>query len=178
MGGIARHQILYRQAKTKHKERERRRKKEKTSDSDEGTKKKGSRSKRRSIDLTRVPEKRQEWQVRGNEELHLLFLCTLGSSFSPVLSKYLLVLLLRCSLVLWLQVHIRTLTGREFDVIVNPYDDIEDLRIKIGLKEDCSSDQIILISGGGRILHDGDSLMDWHIQQGSTVFMNFRLRGG
>lgn len=39
-------------------------------------------------------------------------------------------------------------------------------------------DQIILISAGGRILHDGDTLMDWNIGQGATVFMNFRLRGG
>jgi hypothetical protein len=162
MGGIGRHQILYRQARTKHKEQERRKK----AAVDAGTKKKASRSKRRSIDLTRVPEKRQEWQVRG--EIRLV--CTL-CSFSPTISSLIIQSLFS-------QVHIKTLTGREFDVIVNPYDDIEDLRIKIGLKEDCSFDQIILISEGGRILHDGDTLMDWHIGQGSTVFMNFRLRGG
>jgi hypothetical protein len=98
--------------------------------------KKRREEKRCSVDLSKVPERRQEWEI-----------------------------------------HIMTLAGRPFSVIVHPYETVQDLRTKISIKEDCCADQIVLIVNG-RILNDGETLLEWKIADGSIVHMIFRLRGG
>lgn len=76
-----------------------------------------------------------------------------------------------------IKVYARTLSGRDIAVICHPYDKIEDLRMKVAARGDCSIDQILLLLNG-RLLDDMDTLAQWRISHGSVVFMSWRLRGG
>lgn len=74
-------------------------------------------------------------------------------------------------------VYVQTLCGRVIAVIVNPYDTIEKVRYKVGMKEGISHDQIMLLKNG-KLLEDGDTLEYWNIRDKSLIYMSLRLRGG
>ena len=60
--------------------------------------------------------------------------------------------------------------------MVHPYDTIDDIRMKIRMKEGISEDQQRLLFKGQQ-LEDG-CLLDWNMYDLCTIFLTLRLRGG
>ena len=74
------------------------------------------------------------------------------------------------------QIYVRTLCGRKIVIMVNPYDTIDDIRMKIRMKEGISEDQQRLLFKG-RQLEEG-CLLDWDLYDTCTICLTLRLRGG
>eukprot|EP00640_Fibrocapsa_japonica_P005839 CAMPEP_0113933874 /NCGR_PEP_ID=MMETSP1339-20121228/1202_1 /TAXON_ID=94617 /ORGANISM="Fibrocapsa japonica" /LENGTH=113 /DNA_ID=CAMNT_0000935389 /DNA_START=248 /DNA_END=586 /DNA_ORIENTATION=+ /assembly_acc=CAM_ASM_000762 len=75
-----------------------------------------------------------------------------------------------------MQVFVKTLNGKTVSVEVEPGDDIDTLKKKIAEKEGVPVDQQRLIFAGKQL--EGQTLADYDIEDGGTVHLVLRLRGG
>ena len=75
------------------------------------------------------------------------------------------------------QVHVQIPTGRLITIGVSPDDTLEEVSYKIQMKEGIIPDQQLLLFKGIK-LDMCDTVDDYNIQEGSTIFLTLRNRGG
>ena len=76
-----------------------------------------------------------------------------------------------------MQIAIKTLTGKIWNVEVESSDTIENVKVKIQEQEGLPSDQFRLISSGRRH-HDHETLAELNIREGTVLHMVVRMCGG
>ena len=74
---------------------------------------------------------------------------------------------------LFMQIFVKTLTGKHITLEVEPTDRIEDVKAKIQESEGIPSDQMWLIFAGKR-LEDHNTLQDYAIQKDTTLRLMLR----
>jgi len=74
-----------------------------------------------------------------------------------------------------MQIKIKTLTGRELELTVEPNDTILKLKERIEEKEGIYTNQQRLIYGG-RAMADNKTVMDYHLKAGAFVHLVLQLR--
>jgi ubiquitin len=77
-----------------------------------------------------------------------------------------------------MQLFVKTLTGKTVSVDVDPGDSIETLKHKIQEKEGIPPDQQRIIFGGKQLQGGEKTLGDFDLEDGSTLHLVLRLRGG
>ena len=77
-----------------------------------------------------------------------------------------------------MQLFVKTLTGKTVSVDVDPGDSIETLKHKIQEKEGIPPDQQRIIFGGKQLQGSDKTLGDFDLEDGSTLHLVLRLRGG
>jgi len=76
-----------------------------------------------------------------------------------------------------MQIFVKTTTGKTITLDVEPSDSIENVKAKIHDAEGIPLD-MRLISGAKELALDSATLSDYDIQEGSTLYLVLRLRGG
>ena len=77
-----------------------------------------------------------------------------------------------------MQIIIKTLTDKTIPISCSPDDTVEEIKNKVQDKEGIPPDQQRFISKDGRQLEDSQYLKDYGIEDGNTVSLVLRLRGG
>jgi hypothetical protein len=143
-----------------------------------------SRLSQRCVALLRNPEKqkkkeerkKQEVEKRKRKPIDVCFLKVRRGTCTSVLVRRTYPLT-HHHYSLCFQINVQLLTGRSITVSVSPNDTIEELTLKILVKEGINPDQQSLLYSGLR-LHEVDTVDDCHIQEQSRLFLTLRLRGG
>ncbi|CAM9228268.1 unnamed protein product [Choristocarpus tenellus] len=77
-----------------------------------------------------------------------------------------------------MQLFVKTLTGKTVTVDVEPGDSIETLKHKIQEKEGIPPEQQRIIFGGKQLSGADKQLSDFQLEEGNTLHLVLRLRGG
>jgi ubiquitin C len=76
-----------------------------------------------------------------------------------------------------MQIFVKTLTGKDMTLTVQPTMTVENLKKQIQATEGIEADQQRLIYGGKQ-LEDGQTLQDYNVEPDSTIHLVLKLKGG
>ncbi|CCI73993.1 ECU11_0375 [Encephalitozoon cuniculi GB-M1] len=77
-----------------------------------------------------------------------------------------------------MQIKVKTIAGRDLELIVDPEETVLDLKLKIESIELIPVEQQRLVSNGRILMKEKDTLASLNIVSGNVVHMVLALRGG